>query len=323
MVDGSTQYYYLDGARNQQGPVSAADIARLVRSGTIARETLMWFAGMPDWRPAGQINELASLFGPPAGAPSARPPMPPPGGGAPRGPAMAPSQNPAPSRSSRLAPSNGGALVPEFPVWGLLGRVLLVAVTSIFIIPIPWTTAALYRFLASHTSLPDGRHFTFAGLGGDIWYVFIGPPIVYIVLAVLAIFVPLLGFLNFFVFLAIAVLVPYLVIRWMCEKLGTEDGSMKITFTGSIWGLLGWNVLLGLSAITIVGWAWVLAAMKRWLCRNVSGSHKFEFTGTGLEILWRVLVYMLAASFIIPIPWVLRWLYAWLVSQVRVTESHA
>src|SRR5215469_7247165 len=77
MVDASTQCYYLDAARNQQGPVSPADLARLVRSGAITRDTLIWFAGMPDWRPAGQINEFASLFAPPAGGPPPmRPPMP-------------------------------------------------------------------------------------------------------------------------------------------------------------------------------------------------------------------------------------------------------
>lgn len=54
--------YYLDGARNQQGPAPAAEIARLVRNGTIRRDTLIWYAGMPDWRPAGQVNEFASLF---------------------------------------------------------------------------------------------------------------------------------------------------------------------------------------------------------------------------------------------------------------------
>lgn len=69
-------YYYLDGARNQQGPVPAEEIARLIRSGTIRRDTLIWYAGMPDWRPAGQVNEFASLFA--QAAPPPRPSMPPP-----------------------------------------------------------------------------------------------------------------------------------------------------------------------------------------------------------------------------------------------------
>src|SRR5215475_10315083 len=54
--------YYLDATRNQQGPVPADEIARLIRSGTIRRDTLIWHAGMPDWRPVGQVDKFASLF---------------------------------------------------------------------------------------------------------------------------------------------------------------------------------------------------------------------------------------------------------------------
>jgi uncharacterized membrane protein YhaH (DUF805 family) len=54
--------YYLDGARNQQGPVAAAEIARLIRNGMIRRDTLIWYAGMPEWRPVSQVNDFASLF---------------------------------------------------------------------------------------------------------------------------------------------------------------------------------------------------------------------------------------------------------------------
>jgi hypothetical protein len=66
--------YYLDGARNQQGPVPADEIARLIRSGTIRRDTMVWSAGMPEWQPAGQVSDFAALFGQ---APPARPSAPP------------------------------------------------------------------------------------------------------------------------------------------------------------------------------------------------------------------------------------------------------
>ncbi len=143
MVDGSTQCYYLDASRNQQGPASVSDLARLVRSGAITRDTMIWFAGMPDWRPAGQVNELASLFGPPA--PSMRPPMPP--AGAPRAPAQAPAFGgydphpgagyPAKSVGFRDAISicfrkyavfNGRATRPEFWFWALFQFLLSVVV---------------------------------------------------------------------------------------------------------------------------------------------------------------------------------------------------
>jgi len=54
--------YYLDGARNQQGPVSSEEIARLIRNGTIRRDTMVWSAGMPEWSPAGKVGEFAPLF---------------------------------------------------------------------------------------------------------------------------------------------------------------------------------------------------------------------------------------------------------------------
>lgn len=54
--------YYLDGSRNQQGPLPVAEIGRLIRAGTIRRDTLVWYPGMPDWRPASQVNDFASFF---------------------------------------------------------------------------------------------------------------------------------------------------------------------------------------------------------------------------------------------------------------------
>jgi uncharacterized membrane protein YhaH (DUF805 family) len=69
--------YYLDGARAQQGPVPAEEVARLIRGGTIRRDTMIWYAGMPEWRPAGQVDGFASLFAqaaPPPPRPSAPPP---------------------------------------------------------------------------------------------------------------------------------------------------------------------------------------------------------------------------------------------------------
>src|SRR5262249_56594474 len=86
------EVYYLDGARNQQGPAPVAEIARHIRSGTIRRDTLVWYAGMPDWRPVDQVNEFASLFA------RAAPPRPP----------AAPSLPPFPSTGPmRMAPVAG------------------------------------------------------------------------------------------------------------------------------------------------------------------------------------------------------------------------
>jgi len=73
-------FYYLDGSRNQLGPVGPDEIARLIRGGAIRRDTMVWSAGMPEWSAAGQVGEFAPLFGQagpprPAGPPPAGPPM--------------------------------------------------------------------------------------------------------------------------------------------------------------------------------------------------------------------------------------------------------
>jgi uncharacterized membrane protein YhaH (DUF805 family) len=105
--------YYLDGSRNQQGPVPMAEIGRLIRGGTIRRDTLVWYAGMPDWRPASQVNELASFFtasAPPPRPPAGPPPRPAPAGAAPmqRRMAMA-GAYPGPAQPAQARPTDAGA----------------------------------------------------------------------------------------------------------------------------------------------------------------------------------------------------------------------
>jgi uncharacterized RDD family membrane protein YckC len=44
-------WYYVDGARNQAGPVDEAAFDALIASGTITAETLVWREGMANWLP--------------------------------------------------------------------------------------------------------------------------------------------------------------------------------------------------------------------------------------------------------------------------------
>src|SRR5258707_6716756 len=104
MQKGATvaeEAYYLDGSRNQQGPVPIAEMGRLIRGGTIRRDTLVWYTGMPDWRPASQVNELASFFS--ASAPPPRPPGGPPPQAFPS--ASAPMQRRAPIAGAYSGPA--------------------------------------------------------------------------------------------------------------------------------------------------------------------------------------------------------------------------
>ena len=306
MAEAPLECFFVDAANTQQGPVGSSEIVRLVRNGTIRRDTLIWHTGMPDWRPAGEVSGLASLF---AGAAPSAPPA------APR--ARPPASSYAPSMAdARVAATFGAAgsaggegLIAVLPVWGLFWRAVVVFIGALFVIPAPWVYTMMYRFTVENISLPDGRRLTFAGQPLDIWYIFIG-------LAVLGLagqFLPA----ALLVTLPLSFVLTALVLRWVCDKVGSEDGSVRLAFTGSILGYVGWNLLMMLSVITIIGWAWVMAYMLRWVCRNVSGTEAFEFVGSGLSILWRTIVFALASAFLIPIPWMLRWYAVWFISQVR------
>lgn len=65
-------HVYANG--QQLGPLDMSGLAAHVQQGVLTRETLVWKAGMAGWTAAGQVPELASLFG------GATPPPPPPMG---------------------------------------------------------------------------------------------------------------------------------------------------------------------------------------------------------------------------------------------------
>jgi hypothetical protein len=110
--------------------------------------------------------------------------------------------------------------------------------------------------------------------------------------------------------------VSWFVLRWAVSNLASNGQKLPTTFEGSIWGYIGWQLLLVISFITIIGWAWVITFMLRWICRNISGTRReVVFNGSGLQVLWRSLVFALLCMLIIPIPWMLRWYSQWYVSQ--------
>jgi uncharacterized RDD family membrane protein YckC len=49
-------WYYVGSGRERVGPVTEAELERLVREGTIATDTLVWHAGMADWQPYAQAK---------------------------------------------------------------------------------------------------------------------------------------------------------------------------------------------------------------------------------------------------------------------------
>lgn len=69
------QWYY--AVRNQrQGPVTEAEFAQLVASGTITADTLVWRQGMADWQPWASASTAAATNAPPASESAAAPAAP-------------------------------------------------------------------------------------------------------------------------------------------------------------------------------------------------------------------------------------------------------
>ena len=113
----------------------------------------------------------------------------------------------------------------------------------------------------------------------------------------------------------------WLLLRWLVANIASNGQPLGLSFAGSFWAFLGWNILLALSFLTIIGWAWVYTAQIRWICRNILGTRReIVFKATGLDYLWRGLVTMIASAFIIPIPWVARWFVGWQASQTELVE---
>jgi hypothetical protein len=294
----NSNFWYLDRDHTQRGPVGEDEFVRLIRQGVITRETMMWTAGMGEWRPAGQVPNVAALFG-------ASPPV---GGAVPPVGAAAPA-------GVSVSGAATGPLIPAFPVWGLFWRSVVTLIGVVLIIPAPWVGPWFYKWLCERISLPDGRPLTFSGKPGDIWYVFVAwGAFMWI------------GQLKEGRFELVTIVLSWilgvLLLRWVCAHASTADERLKLSFEGKYLPYIGWNILLALSAITIIGWAWVMKYMLRWICQNVRGTAEFAFTGTGLEILWRTVVVVLLSILIIPIPWMMRWYTQWMFSQVAVrTEA--
>ena len=77
------------------GPMTRDELGRKIDAGAVSADSLCWREGMDDWRPLGELPELAALLRRPrGGAPSQRPPRPP----------RTPPVVPAPPRASMFPP---------------------------------------------------------------------------------------------------------------------------------------------------------------------------------------------------------------------------
>ncbi|HTQ09981.1 MAG TPA: DUF4339 domain-containing protein, partial [Fimbriimonadaceae bacterium] len=54
-------WYYI-GHYGQLGPLTFEQVEELVQGGVIARDTYVWYQGLPDWSLAETVSELKSTF---------------------------------------------------------------------------------------------------------------------------------------------------------------------------------------------------------------------------------------------------------------------
>ncbi|MFB9266139.1 DUF4339 domain-containing protein [Bradyrhizobium erythrophlei] len=289
----SNRNWFYASEGQQKGPLPEVQLRDLIARGTVRADTLVWTEGMSGWQKAGEIPGLIPG--------SAAPPAFPQAGGSP--PVVA------------SGAYSGGPLSIDFGIWEFVWRSLVFAIASSFIIPLPWMLVWYLKWLVPCIRVPGRPNLSFTGTAMTVVPWFFGAIVVIVAVAMTGI-----QWLNNLVFL-LEIALYWLFLRWFVANLASNGQPLGLSFTGSFWAYLGWTLLVVLSIITIIGWAWVYAAWTRWFCRNIQGTRReIIFNGSGLEFLWRGIVTVIAASFLIPIPWVYRWMMRWLVSQTVLVE---
>lgn len=219
------------------------------------------------------------------------------------------------------------SLRPNYPALPLFGWFLLSFVGQMLIVPSPWTTTRLCRFLCEQVALPNGRRFRFTGGPGGVWYITIGLGLLLLLPAAATqapalagadpvLLVPLLVVINI-----IDWCLGFALVHWFVAGVQSDDRRMSPEFGGSLLAFMGWQILAVLSLFTVIGWAWVAKGYVRWLCRSIQGNAAFDFTGSGFALLWRTLVFVVLCPLILPIPWMLRWFVTWFASRITVVPA--
>jgi uncharacterized protein DUF898 len=212
-----------------------------------------------------------------------------------------------------------------------LGWLVLFILASIVIIPGAWVLAAIGRWFCRNLRASDGRTATFTGRGGEIvgWWILaalcgaISHEAGGIYLFRIRVVGLGLGIPGDIIQWLLGALAWWMILRWFVANVQFDSGE-RFRFEGGYWMLLVWNLWVALLFVTIVGWAWGMAAMYRWMAENTrSGKSVLGFYGRGHEILWRTLVTLLLCILIIPIPWACLWYTQWLVASTAIESPAA
>ena len=111
--------------------------------------------------------------------------------------------------------------------------------------------------------------------------------------------------------------------KWQCANTRSTSGvTMQCVAPdgGYFWRWL----LVAVSFVTIVGWAWAATWALKWLFSHVKAEGRtISFHGSGGQLLWRATVSIIACLPIVTIPWVIAWGYRWFVSQLQVEYARS
>jgi hypothetical protein len=281
-------FYASEG--KQQGPYPEGQFRDLVAQGVVRPDTLVWSEGMAGWQKAAEIPGLI-------------------GGGPPMVPAGGPPMMGAGGYGGGGAGA-GGSLAVDFGILEFTWRSIVMLIGMCLIIPVPWVFVWYTKWIVSCVRVPGRPNLSFTGNAMTLVPWFFG----FIVLAIAIAFTGI-QLLNNLLFI-VQIVLYWLLVKWLIANLASNEQALGLSFTGSVWAYIGWNLLFAISIITIIGWAWVAAAQLRWMCRNIEGTRReIVFKGSGLGILWRGIVAAILFSLIIPIPWVYRWIMNWTASQ--------
>ena len=219
---------------------------------------------------------------------------------------------PAPSPAGTLE----GALEPSFPGWGLTWRTLVSTAGVWSVVGAPWAGVWFYRWVAGRIALPGERPLR---LDADIrgaWPLFVAMGLANWLEDTLG------DRLDAVAALAVSVLIEAALwawlVKWLVPRLSADDGKTRPRFRGSFLGLAAWMVLFYVGVVSVIGWAWAVKNMLRWIASRIEGPVAVEFRATGAEILWRTLLLLLACVPVVTIPWALKRWTNWIVSQFAV-----
>ncbi|WP_027185979.1 hypothetical protein [Desulfovibrio inopinatus] len=203
---------------------------------------------------------------------------------------------------------------------------LWLILTTIPIVTTAWGMVPFYRWFNNNTVTSDGRRFSLEGRPANVWLLMAGFTLANFVrgLAQGAAqqetsdqFDPATILLGFGLFIIVQ-LFTWGILKWYISHTRLDD-TIALRFRGGAIPFIGWMILSIISIFTIIGWAWVNAAIIRWVLRNIDAPNMtFVFTGRGHEVLWRSLVALLGSIFIVTIPWVWLWLTKWFVASTHI-----